>query len=997
MNFSTKPFIFLSLLLISNIFAFGINSSAIKFSMHNGLPSNGVNDIFEDSRGLVWLATDAGVCEFTGATIKFRPSLSKLEGEQINCIKEDINGNLFFAVKGVGLYKFDGNKLIIIKEESTAYFEDIHSFVIHKEKLFIGTSKGVLYGNINNGSIKPVLLKYSINVLKLELIKDRLLIISKHNVHNSIYDIESDKIITSQKTIQVDFGKQLNKQVAINSLSEVLLKENNIIRSYDIIQKLKIDEKEYFLLRNFVKGKEFRKVISYSNNKFVDISAKYNLKNIFIQSLFHKKNGRSLWLATKENALFCIKKNRFSNFGVEYLKLTNQTIVGIEYLPSEELIIATENNLLKLVNNKFTELISSKHFCLLQDNKNCQLQLKINHIKINSDGLLWIATNKGFYTFNPKSNQLNYKGIARVNNFIFTKDGNLFCSALNGFCIYDIEQGGKKTIPINFEYKESEITKIIERKGEIWVSIRSKGIIRYKKGKLFYYNNQNTGIHNVVNDFSILSDSLMIVGGNNGIIYKLKYKNDSLVVFDTISEKEGLRGMSVHGFQFLSDGSLWCGTNEGIHRFVCNSENNDTKENLRFWSLSDANIKYPGKESLVDKDGNIWVNTNRELIKINTKCDKVQQSCTIKLLKVLNNGSSIKYSEADKWTGVYKEPIFFGYKEKDITFKLAYSYCENPINNMFRYRLLGHKQEWSRWQNSNEVAYTNLRSGEYRFEFEGKCLSTGCVSQYGIDFIIETPWFRTEGFILLVLILFVSIIIGILNFYKNKIRKEEKNKSKQINKMLGLKIKAIQYQLDPHFIFNSLNSIQSYMLDEDMDLALEYLSDFSMILRKNISNANKNLICLSDELSYLKLYLKLEQMRFADKFDYEINIDSNIKPMNVKLPPMIIQPFLEHIIRKGLSVLEGGGKLSLRFKQEENEYLKCIIIDNGIEDRSFDKNTFTSSENDFSNYLQLTRERLDLLNKVSLTGKYYYYTIENLSGKSLKEKGIKTELGFPIA
>ncbi|MGQ1909650.1 histidine kinase [Marinifilum sp. RC60d5] len=996
MNLSIKSFIFLFFLLISNILTFGVNSPTINFSMHNGLPSNSVNDIFEDSRGLVWLATDAGVCEFTGATVKFRPSLSKLVGEQIKCIKEDLNGNLLFAVKGVGLYIYDGNKLRIIQEKFTDYLEDIHSFIIYKDKLFFGTSNGVFYANTFNGIVKPLCLKDSINVLKIILDKNRLIIYSKEKFISCIYDIESDKIITSQKTIQVDFGKQLNKRVAIGSLSRVLLKENNIERSYDIIQKLKIDEKEYFLLRNFVKGKEFRKIISYSNNKAIDISTKYKLKNIFIKSLFQKKNGGSLWLGTRDNGLLCIKKNRFSSFDMKDLKLANQTIVGIEYLPSEKLVIATEHNILKLVNNKITELVPEKNFCYLHNNTNCQVQLKINDIRINSDGILWIATNKGFYTLNIESNRLNYKGGASVNNFTFTQDGKLFCSAQNGFCIYNPKQKGKKNIKTNLKYKQSDITKILEHNGEMWISIRSKGIVRYKKGKVFYYNNQNTGIHNIVNDFSMLSDSLMIVAGNNGIIYKLKLKNDSLVVFDTISEPEGLRGMSVLGFQYLSDGSLWCGTNEGIHRFVCNSENKKEEKDLRFWSLNDANIKYPGKESLVDKDGNIWVNTSRELIKINTKCDKSEQSCDVTLLKVLSNGYPIDYSKTDKWTGAYKEPIFLSYNEKDITFKMAYSYCESPYNNLFRYRLLGQKQEWSEWRNSNEAVYTNLLGGEYRFEFEGKCLSTGCIARFGVDLVIDIPWYRTAGFILLVLILFIIVVVGILNIYKNKIRKEEKNRSKQINKIVGLKIKAIQYQLDPHFIFNSLNSIQSYMLDDDVDLALEYLSDFSMILRKNISNADKNFIHLNDELSYLRLYLKMEQMRFADKFDYEIKMDSNIKPMNVKVPPMIIQPFLEYTIRKGLSGLEGGGKLILRFKQEKNGYLKCIIIDNGIPYRSFDKNTAVTSESDFGNSLQLTRERLELLNKVSLSGKHYYYSIEKIPTNSLKESGVKTELGFPV-
>jgi len=143
------------------------------------------------------------------------------------------------------------------------------------------------------------------------------------------------------------------------------------------------------------------------------------------------------------------------------------------------------------------------------------------------------------------------------------------------------------------------------------------------------------------------------------------------------------------------------------------------------------------------------------------------------------------------------------------------------------------------------------------------------------------------------------------------------------------------------------------------------------------------------------LYLKLEQMRFSDKFTFQINIDSTINPLKIKLPPMIIQPFLENIIRTGLRGVDGEGMLNLNFKQEEDGYLRCIITDNGINDRKLTNGKREENGRIGNDSLQITQDRMKLLNKVISNGRTYNYSIKKTVDSKSNKRTI-TEIGFPV-
>lgn len=174
--------------------------------------------------------------------------------------------------------------------------------------------------------------------------------------------------------------------------------------------------------------------------------------------------------------------------------------------------------------------------------------------------------------------------------------------------------------------------------------------------------------------------------------------------------------------------------------------------------------------------------------------------------------------------------------------------------------------------------------------------------------------------ILLTIGLILFFIVSILFFRLNRSRK-------RANELLRLK--GLQAQMNPHFIFNTLNSVNNFISKNDERSANRYISDFSKLMRKVLELAQEDLISLDQELEMLSLYLKLEHLRFKDKFDYQLEIDESLESQDISIPPMLIQPFIENAIWHGLRYIESNGRLIVKVL-DHDQYCSIIIDDNGI-------------------------------------------------------------------
>jgi len=206
-----------------------------------------------------------------------------------------------------------------------------------------------------------------------------------------------------------------------------------------------------------------------------------------------------------------------------------------------------------------------------------------------------------------------------------------------------------------------------------------------------------------------------------------------------------------------------------------------------------------------------------------------------------------------------------------------------------------------------------------------------------------------------------------------------------------LEQKALRLQMNPHFIFNSLNSIQSYIVIQDTDKAVQYLGKFSQLMRLILANSSYKYISMKEEVKSIQYYLELEKLRFENKFTYTVTVDKNIDQEFVQIPPMIVQPYIENAIIHGLLHKKTRGKLEIKFDLK-NESIICTVLDNGVgrkKSMEIDKESGIKRK---SRGMLITKARLEILNRQS--DDQFSVLIDDLKDAKGDAKGTRVTLNI---
>ena len=206
----------------------------------------------------------------------------------------------------------------------------------------------------------------------------------------------------------------------------------------------------------------------------------------------------------------------------------------------------------------------------------------------------------------------------------------------------------------------------------------------------------------------------------------------------------------------------------------------------------------------------------------------------------------------------------------------------------------------------------------------------------------------------IVVVFVILLLIGILFLRQNKLKNEHKSTL--------LEQKLLRLQMNPHFIFNALSSIHSLMNPRDVNKASDYLGNFSRLLRSSLESSREDYILLEEEISSLKNYLELQQLRYEKKFDYKIDVDPKIDLESAILPPMLLQPFIENAIEHGIKHKEAKGHIRIRFNLE-NKKLSCEIEDDGVGREKAWEVEYAKKGKHKSLATEIIRDRIIILNK----------------------------------
>lgn len=347
-------------------------------------------------------------------------------------------------------------------------------------------------------------------------------------------------------------------------------------------------------------------------------------------------------------------------------------------------------------------------------------------------------------------------------------------------------------------------------------------------------------------------------------------------------------------------------------------------------------------------------------------------------------------------------------KHQDNFFSLSWSSINltMPAEDSFAYQLQGVDADWTLQSSAApcRASYTKIAPGNYLFRV--KCSNQGVWGPEKIlPVIIHPAWYQTLWFKILV----AALAAGILYFiWKNRLRQlrlqsEIKQREAEFRqreaefqqRLTEATMSALRAQMNPHFIFNSLNSINRFIQLSAPDAASNYLTKFSRLIRLVLDNSRQEVISLETELETGRLYLEMESLRFADQFFYSIDVAEDIETSMLEVPPMLIQPYLENAIWHGLMQKTGSDRrLDLQIFMENEQLLVLKITDNGIGRAAAQAMKSKSAMNQKSHGMDVTAERIALFQQT--TGRHIHISVEDLLEPDGQAAGTSVRLEMEI-
>ena len=438
----------------------------------------------------------------------------------------------------------------------------------------------------------------------------------------------------------------------------------------------------------------------------------------------------------------------------------------------------------------------------------------------------------------------------------------------------------------------------------IWISTFKDGILGIKNGKYFInYTKDNGLLSNRTGKIEAYKNNLWITTDKG-----LQILDTENACFKNLNIKDGITSYNIFDMAIFDD-FAYINSNDGVFKI-------DKLHAFRSDNISDFYFS----SVLID--------------------DKVS---TIKLNYVLNpNARKIEFK--------FKTNGFLA--EEDLQYK---------------YQLLSDNSTQQKWNiinnNSQEIAFNNLAPGNYTFKIKSASLFNNQeTTTKTVYILVENPFYKTWWFTILSFLILICLIIILFNIRLKKIRKKQQRlleKERLQKQLASSKLESLQSQMNPHFTFNALNSIQNLVLKGSKEQAYNYLTKYADLIRQNLNLSQKSFISFNEELDLLNKYLELEKLRFRDNFEFTIHVDDSVK--SIEIPTMIIQPFVENAIKHGLlHKIEGSRLLEISFYL--NETLECTITDNGVGiEKSKEINKKNNKEESFST--NSIKEKLQFLSE----------------------------------
>lgn len=953
-----------------------IGQTVKNFTISDGLPGNSIKCLYKASNGLMWIGTETGLCTFDGEEFKIIGEEQGLKYNLIWKIAEDANKNIWLSTYGNGIAKFDGKRFIHYNKKNGLVNDAVRTLYCYKKKnwMLFGTEDGLSIFNgkkfknikfkTNNWSKK-----FQVNFIS-EYNNKILFTIDYENLYEIQIDDKNIENITVQKIKNLKtqnysgfvykddfFNRNFFNQLEVLNLK---LNQKIVFEKSPVIWDYAVDNYDNIYTACWDVNTPTGGVFKLQNKKLTDLSKQFNLPTSQFWCLYFDKSTEQLWAGSVDKGIFVLDLSQKISFlnkrelGIDKPEINSfyidksgdfwyggNNFIAKKNLKGSVSVLTNEkltNQVSKLIKNRFESKINDVKITLKKSKS-----FVCNSIKKDTSGTIWAMTNYGLIALDDKLNVINFQYLAETSGvFDFIDPENILLSQ-NYYFGYKIpikNLNEFKKILYKGKPIEFDATKICKTKQGLWIASYSKGLFLFEKEKL--QSMMDLGFLNDKNITEVIEDDNqnIIIGTVGGKVYFSKWKNEKLAHFKSLSPYKDLIGNSIFFIRKYND-YYFIGTNRGIniikdfeiYKFI------DLSENLTQTRYTDAQIDNKRKLLILSYENGL----------INLDLEKVLKK------QIVNSPIYIKSIRINQKEYPVSSNLNLEHAQNNIEINFNSNNLYNAIKNRYRYKIIGLSNEWSSYSSENNINLFGLKSGKYQLIIEGKNIGTNeIIAPISLSITIHPPFWQTGWFIgFVVLVLTFAMYL----YVKRKI-KNIKHKAELEKRIAETKLQALQSQMNPHFVFNAMNSIQNFVIDNQTDDALWYIGEFSKMMRQTLNFSQRTSVRLNEEIEYLTRYIELENLRRKIKVKYQIVTAPNVDIQEIEVPPMLIQPILENVFVHAFDAKSTAPEVTIAF-EIQYESLICQIVDNG---KGIDSKEINSKE---SKGIRLVNERINLLNETS--------------------------------
>ncbi len=949
-----------SLLLLLTLSCFGQLKPSRQYTLRDGLPSNNIRALFKDSGNTLWIGTDAGLATYDGQNFTRFALPSEITERKVWAIEEDPRGNLWLGTYGNGLLKYNGKDFShTTTPDITSNHIRVLSYSQRFNCLLVGTQNG----------FNCLFDDHTFSFIPDSVDHQRFLVMGFIETHDGIifHTFHSGAFHFNPHTLQVrSLPSDSPLNVASSSASFVSSQGDTVIGLYknglrivnnqgvrdfhDLGQVFDIQEDSdgvlWIATWSYYDMREPGGLYTWNGEELQYENPQWGIKGRMAWQVFIDPTTETIFLATSDEGLYKLINEGISRypasfFGTDKLEIYDMAIYknNLWFTTHDGVIYGKPETGFQKLSKRF--FLQSPVYPDHQTDSDYSFPPtgRFLGIHIDAEQKLWLGTNNSLFV--KDKDALSFQRffvdprVAEV--FHVFPDGKVF-SGSEGFRILpDIYSSSYSQYMSIKKYRNdpANITHMVKREDEIWFSSTFYGLYRYKDDEFTWYGEEDSGLPRNLNAICLDSLGNLVTGTQDGRVLILE-GSDTLVVKHAFNQDNGITGDEILWLLNDSKNRLWIGTNRGINLVDLNKLYYYEESEIRFINKLEGLPEYNIRKAIEDEQGIIWLGGQENLIRIDPEkmLKRAEHPPEVELKDFRINYKEVNWEamseEIKDWRNIAASRVKLNHRQNNLTFCYATSDdLLNPEKVMYSYHLDGFGMDPSPMNHSKEITFTNLSPGSYTFQVKATNLFTGHTYTPLIqNFQISPPWWRTWYFYSTVVIL-TFLSVWLMYYYRGKhIRRIEGLKLEHERKMNSVRIKSVQAQMNPHFVFNVLSSIQSFMLDNDMDSTLDYLNEFSLLIRKTIENISKEMIPLSEEIDYLRSYVRLENLRLGNSVYTCFNIGKELKSGNYKIPPMIVQPFVENAFKHGLAAKKGKKILYLGFHIKNNA-LYINISDNG--------------------------------------------------------------------